>query len=178
MDQTPDAYHEAGHIVIAWHTLPREIIGPVEIIESTLLVGITPDSLRDCFNPQPTYRQRIKLAEGQARTYLAGSVAERIYTDKKNPVFDFEAYLDSGAGTDIYAAIELTELFFPRWPLSKRCNWLRVNHIVAVRLCRRWWDQIEVIASALLEKGHLDREQLVDLLSEGPPSIWENEVVK
>jgi len=181
MDYISSAYHEAGHVVVAWHTLPREIIGHVEIVEapsiengfSVLLVGITPESIEDCFTPQPTYRQRLKLVEGQAQAYLAGSVAERIYIDKKNPVFDFEASMDSGGGMDIYEALQLTEMFFPRWSRGKRFNWLRVNHIIAVKLCRRWWDQIEVIASALLENRRVEKEQLAELLSEGP-SIWGN----
>ncbi len=174
------AYHEAGHAEIAWHTLPREIIGHVEIVEapsketghSVLLVGISPESIKACFTPQPTFKQRLKLVEGQAQAYLAGSVAERIYTDKKNPIFDFKACLGSGAGMDYYEAIQLTELFFARWALSKRYDWLRRNHIIAVKLCRRWWDQIEVIASALLEKAHLEKDHLVDLLG-NEPSIWE-----
>ena len=166
---TSTAFHEAGHAVIA--VLEKLSVVRVSIEPGDDTLGhITYDTLRfdDKFR-ESRGLDRIDhaeweilqlgcerwRAEANARTVLAGEIAERLHAP--------DVPRSNGADRDLHRfSLWLIELTLDR---AERDVYSQLLRMQTERQLRKYWRAVECVAGQLLERRAMDREQLVAVIA-------------
>ena len=160
------AFHEAGHAVIA--VLEKLTVVQVSIEPGEDTLGTT---TLDCFRLTDDYRAGRQIAhaeweifqlgcerwraEANARTVLAGEMAERLFDPALPP--------SGGADRDRHRfSLWLIELTLDR---DERDLYARLLRLQTERQLRRYWDAVERVAGLLLNHGTIDGGTLVNAMT-------------
>ena len=167
-DLRSTAYHEAGHAVIA--VLEKLSVVRVSIEPCDEMLGHT---TIDCFHLDDEYREVRGLhcieraeweilqlgwdrwrVEANARTVLAGDIAERIRAP--------DAPRSNGADRDLHRfSLWLIELTLD---LEERAVYSRLLRMQTERQLRKHWRAVECVAGMLLERRTIGGDELVETM--------------
>ncbi len=167
-DLTSTAYHEAGHAVIA--VLEKLSVIRVSIEPCDEMLGhITYDTFhfndeycaaRGLERIERGEREILQLGwerwrgEANARTVLAGEIAERIYAP--------DAPRSNGADRDLHRfSLWLIELALDRGEREVYGQLLRMQ---TERQVRKYWRAVECVAQRLVERKTIDGAELVTMM--------------
>jgi len=154
------AYHEAGHVVVAWH------FGLLGSRDATILKGKDGSLGHAHVNfggriPRRVLREgRVKnerqrqIIERQVILSLAGFQAERMFNNC--------ARRSKSCGSDDPEVIELLELIV--WDEEEMGHYVDFLETRTRNILRRYWPEVRAVARALLVQKRLSRAEILKVV--------------